>query len=343
MNLQDYAHRIPKTELHVHLEGSIRPATLIELARRNDIPIPAQTEAELADFYRYRDFAHFVDVYWTITRCLRTPEDYRLIAYEYGCSCARQNIRYAEVTFTIATNTRFTGLSWQAVLDGLNAGREQARAEFGVDWGWVFDICRDDPETQDAVVDIALAARPFGVVGLGLGGSEAKFPPELFISSFERARQAGLKRLPHAGETAGPPSIWTALKQLQADRLGHGVRCIEDPKLVDHLSLLGVPLEVCPTSNVRLGVFPDYASHPLRRLWDQGLTITLGSDDPPMFGTDLSMEYQVLVDHFNFTADELERLSLNGIQASCLTGPQKAKLAAEFEAEFSRLRPEITT
>ncbi len=281
MNLHQFARQMPKVELHIHLEGSIRPATLLQLARRNGVSLPAQDVEGLRDFYRFRDFDHFVDVYVTITRCLRTPDDYRLIACEFGADCARQNIRYAEVTFTIATNIKYTGLPWQAIVEGLNEGRAQSRAEFGMDWGWVFDISRNDPGTQERVVEIALAARDEGVVALGLGGTEADFPPELFERSFERARQAGLPSVPHAGEIAGPESIWAALRLLHADRLGHGVRCIEDGALVEHLRERQIPLEICPTSNIRLGVYPDYTAHPLRRLWDAGLLITVNSDDSP--------------------------------------------------------------
>jgi aminodeoxyfutalosine deaminase len=332
---------MPKVELHVHLEGSIRPATLLRLARRNRARLPAQDEEGLRDFYRFRDFAHFIAVYETITGCLRTPDDYRLIAYEFGADCARQNIRYAEVTFTITSNQRETGLDWPVILEGVNEGRAQARAEFGVDWGWVFDICRDYPETQDQVLEIALAARDRGVVALGLGGSEARFPPRLFGPTFARAHSAGLRCVPHSGENAGPESIWATLRLLHADRLGHGVRCAEDPALVDHLRKRQVPLEVCPTSNVRLGIYPDYAVHPLRRLWDAGLLVTVNSDDPPMFGTDLNRECEVLIDHFGFDADELEQVSLNALRASFLDKAEKARLEAEFRARFAQLREEL--
>jgi aminodeoxyfutalosine deaminase len=246
--LHEMARRIPKAELHVHLEGAIRPATLLQLARRNGVTLPAQDEAGLRDFYRFRDFEHFILVYSTVMSCLRTPEDYHLIAYEFGGDCARQNVRYAEVTFTILSDVALTGLPWQMILAGLNAGRSQARAEFGVDWRWVFDINRNRPETQDEVVEIALAARDDGVVALGLGGSEGGFPPELFVRAFERARQAGLPRVPHSGEMAGAESIWIAVRQLHPDRLGHGVRSVQDPALVEYLRQQHIPLEVCPTS-----------------------------------------------------------------------------------------------
>ncbi len=340
MDLHQFARRMPKVELHVHLEGSIRPATLLELAERNGVRLPARDEAGLRDFYRFRDFNHFIEVYLTVTGCLKTAEDYRLIAFELGCDCARQKIRYAEVTFTILTNMTMTGLPWQEIMDGLNAGRAQAKTELGVDWRWALDIVRNNPDTQDRVVEIALAARDRGVVALGLGGSEAEFPPELFVRAFERAVGEGLKRVPHAGEHAGPASVWTALERLHADRIGHGVRSAEDPRLVEHLRERQIPLEICPTSNVRLGVYPDYASHPLRQLWDAGVLVTVNSDDPPLFGTDLNSEYQVLVDHVGLTADELERASLNALRASFLPADEKARMEREFMAEFARLRTE---
>jgi aminodeoxyfutalosine deaminase len=338
MNLHQFARSIPKVELHVHLEGAIRPSTLLQLAARNGAQLPAHNVAGLRQFYRFRDFSHFVEVYVTITACLHTPEDYALIAYEFGSDCARQNIRYAEVTFTVFTNMKLTGLPWETILEGLNAGRTRARDEFRVDWRWVFDISRDNPETQDDVVEISLNARDQGVVALGLGGSEAQFPPELFERAFSRAREAGLPCVPHAGETVGPESVWTALHSLHADRLGHGVRCAEDAELIAHLRKHQVPLELCPTSNIRLGVYPDYASHPLRQLWDQGLYITVNSDDPPLFGTDLNHEYEVLVDHFDFSADELEKISLNALRASFLAEAQKLQFESEFRSEFARLR-----
>jgi aminodeoxyfutalosine deaminase len=338
VDAHEFARRMPKVELHVHLEGSIRPTTLLQLAERNGFDLPAKDVEGLQDFYRFRSFPHFIEVYVTITRCLQTQDDYRLIAYEFGADCARQNVRYAEVTFSIFTNVTYAGLPWQAIVEGLNAGRAQARAEFGVDWRWVFDIVRDVPDTQEQVTEIAIAAQDQGVVALGLGGSETGFPPELFVESFERARQAGLHSVPHAGEIAGPESLWNALKLLRAERIGHGVRCVEDPVLVDYLREHQVPLEVCPTSNVCLGVFPSYEAHPLRQLWDEGLLVTANSDDPPLFNTDLNHEYEVLTDHFGFTADELEQISVNGLRASFLPQMEKAQLETEFRAEFARLR-----
>jgi adenosine deaminase len=338
MDLHDFARRMPKAELHVHLEGTVSPATLLELARRNGVRLPVKDEAGLQQFYTFKSFRRLIRIFQLINACLRTQDDYRLIAYAYGHECARHNIRYAEVTFSIETNLRKSGLPWMAILEGLNAGRENARLETGVELRWIFDIVRDHPSTQDQVLEIALAAREHGCVALGLGGSEQRFPPRLFKGSFERARQVGLPRVPHAGEFAGPESVWDAVHLLHADRIAHGVRSFEHPPLVELLSRQLIGLDICPTSNIRLGVYPSYAGHPLRRLWDAGLRITLGSDDPALFNTDLNREYQVLIDHFGFQVDELEQISLNGLRASFLPSADKARLQAEFQSEFVRLR-----
>jgi len=338
MNLVEYAHRLPKAELHVHLEGSILPRTLLKLAKSNGIDLPTRDETSLRDYYRFRDFAHFIDTYLMITGCLKTSDDYALIAYEFGAECHRQNIRYAEVTFTIITNMKLTGLPWQSILDGLNQGRAKAKADFRVHWQWIFDIVRDNPETQKEVLEIALAAQDQGVVALGLGGSEAGFPAQLFQATFQQAYDAGLHRIPHTGEHDGPQSIWNTIQYLMPERLGHGVRAIDDPDLVAFLSQHQLPLECCPTSNVSLGVFPDYARHPLRRLWDAGCLVTVNSDDPPMFNTDLNHEYELLMKYFGFTASELERISFNALQSSLLTPQEKSRYIHEFNTEFEQLR-----
>jgi adenosine deaminase len=336
--LHAFIAALPKVEIHVHLEGSIRPATLLALAERNGIALPATDVAGLHEFYRFTDFDHFIRVYFAISGCLKTVDDFALIAYEFGADMARQNVRYAEVTFTPQTNVANTGLPFEAILEGLNDGRTRARASFGVEMAWILDIVRDAPETRHAVASWAAGARDRGVVGLGLGGPERGNPPEPYADAFAFARAAGLHSVPHAGEVAGPESVWGALRVLKAERLGHGVRSAEDPSLLDYLREHQVPLEVCPTSEVRLGVYPSYAAHPMRRLWDKGLYLTVNSDDPPMFDTDLVAEYGVLATHLGFSAPELEQLSLNAVQASFLPEPRKQEMAETFRSEFRRLR-----
>jgi aminodeoxyfutalosine deaminase len=337
MSLHDFIREMPKVELHVHLEGSIRPATLLALAERNGVALPAGDVAGLRDFYRFTDFPHFLQVYLTISRCLRTADDFGLIAYEFGADMARQRIRYAEVTFTPHTSVTNTGLPFDALLDGLNDGRARARSDFGVEFAWVMDIVRDNPESRHQVARWAAGARDRGVVALGLGGSEAGHPPEGFADAFSAAREAGLHSVPHAGEVAGPESVWGALRALGAERIGHGVRSVEDPALVEVLRERQIPLEICPTSNLRLGVYRSYEEHPIRSLLEQGLFVTVNSDDPPMFDTDLVHEYRALADRLAFSPAELEQLSLNALRASFLPAHRKAALEGEFQAEFAGL------
>ena len=336
--LQAFVAAMPKVELHVHLEGSIRPATLLALAERNGVPLPAADLGGLRDFYRFTDFDHFIRVYFTVSGCLKTVDDYALIAYEFGADMARQSVRYAEVTFTPKTNVDYTGLPFDAILEGLNDGRVRARADFGVEMAWVLDIVRDALESRHVVAYWAAGALDRGVVGLGLGGPERGHPPEPFADAFAFARAAGLHSVPHAGEVVGPESVWGALRSLHAERLGHGVRSVEDPALVDYLREHQVPLEICPTSNLRLGVYASYAGHPIRRLWDEGLCVTVNSDDPPMFETDLVTEYGALAAHLGFSARELEQLSLNALQASFLPADRKEEMKGSFVHEFRRLR-----
>lgn len=340
MNLHDFIREMPKVELHVHLEGSIRPSTLLTLAERNGVTLPAQNLEGLNEFYRFTDFDQFIRVYFTISGCLKTVADFDLIAYEFGADMARQRIRYAEVTFTPYTNVVNTGLDFDEVMTGLNEGRARALADFGVEFRWVLDVVRDNPDTRHQVAEWAVSAMDRGVIGFGLGGTERGHPPEWFEDAYAVAREAGLRSIPHAGEVAGPESVWGAIRALGAERIGHGVRSIEDPALVGYLKQHQIPLEVCPTSNLCLGVYPSYQEHPLRWLWEQGLYVTLNSDDPPMFNTDLVREYQVAAEHLGFTAAELEQLSLNALRASFLPGDRKVVLEQEFLSEFNRLRIE---
>lgn len=337
MSLDDFIREMPKVELHVHLEGSIRPATVLTLARRNGVKLPADTTEGLREFYRFTDLDHFIQVYFAVSGCLQTVDDFSLIAYEFGADMARQNIRYAEVTFTPHTNVVNTGLPFDEVLAGLNDGRSRARADFGVEFRWVLDIVRNNPQTRHQVAEWASGAVDRGVVGFGLGGAEDGYPPEWFADAFGMAREAGLHSVPHAGEVVGPESVWGAIKELGAERIGHGVRSIEDPELIDHLRLHQIPLEVCPTSNLCLGTYDSYEGHPIRALWEQGVYVTLNSDDPPMFNTDLVREYLILANRLGFSAGDLQQLSLNAVRASFLPSKEKTDLEQSFVSDFVRL------
>lgn len=344
MRLDDYLRAAPKAELHVHLEGAIQPSTLLALARRNGVELPATTLAEVRTWMAYRDFDSFCQVFMTCARCLRSAEDYEQVVYEWGAAMARQNIQYAEVTFSPCMHRYDHDVSWETSFDGLTAGRARAHAKFDVTINWVFDIVRDiaDPierrRRADYTVAVAIEGKADGVVALGLGGAEEGYPPEQFAPWFDRARAADLHSTPHAGEGAGPESIWGAVRALGAERIGHGVRAIEDPTLVAYLAEQRIALEVCPTSNVCLGIYRDYADHSLARLHACGVPITINSDDPCLFGATLTDEVAVLDTCFGMDVVLIDEILLNGVRHSFLPAAQKRTLEAACRAEMARLR-----
>ena len=332
--------RMPKAELHVHLEGSIKPATLLALARRHGVELPASDEAGLAEWFRFRDFEHFVEIYLTVSSCLREPDDIHLLALDFLAEQARQNVLYSEAHFTIATHLA-NGLDGEAVAAALWQAIEEGERRFGVRLRLIPDIVRNVPAGADATLDWALANRRRGVVALGLSGIEADWPNEPFREHFAEAERQGLHRVAHAGEHAGPESIRSALEVCHAERIGHGVRAVEDPALVEELARRAIPCEVCPTSNLRLGVFPTYAAHSFDRLYRAGVPVTVNSDDPPFFETTLTAEYQALADTFGYGADELAGWALAAVEQSFLPAAERAALAERFRREAAALGEEL--
>lgn len=337
MTLTDFIRAMPKVELHVHLQGATQPETWLELARRNAIQLPADTVEGMREWFIFTDFPHFVQVYMKICECIRTPDDIEWMTREFLAGQAAQNIRYTEFTYTPHIHYALAGIRGRDQLEALNRGRKWAEAELGVHSGIILDISRNvSPDEGLWTVDLAISGMSDGVVALGLGGPEVGHPPDKHAISFQRAREAGLPCILHAGETVGPTSIWGALEQGSV-RLGHGVRCIEDQSLVDYLREKQIPLEVCPTSNICLGVFLRFEDHPLPRLMDDGLYVTLNSDDPPMFNTTLTDEYLKCVDVFGMGVDAVTSLVLNGVRASRLPQKEKKRMEAAFKQEFESL------
>jgi len=336
MSLESYVRAVPKAELHVHLAGSIRPATLLKLAEHNGVDLPAQTVEDLKRWFTYRDFDHFRSVYMACARCLVTSDDYELAIFELGQEMAQQNVRYAEVRFG-PTTPYFRGVPQQTYMDGLIRGRRRVIEDFGLEINWVFELGRgpqQDHRAWDYTTQVAIEGKDEGVVALGLSGPEYRHPIESFVPWFDRARAAGLHSAPHAGELAGLASVWSALRELVAERIGHGVRAIEDPALVAHLANSGVPLEVCLQSNVCLGIYDRLEDHPLPRLYEAGVVVTINSDDPPLFNTTLSDELATLVHPFCLNVAAIDEIVLNGIRVSFLPLDRKRTLEAEFRKDM---------
>ncbi|MFT4041487.1 MAG: adenosine deaminase [Thermomicrobiales bacterium] len=343
--LEAFVRRMPKAEIHVHLEGSVRPETVLELGRRNGQPLPAPDLEGLRAFFEFRDFPHFIEAYIAVCTCLRTPDDFATVVREIGEDAAAQNIRYLEIHFNPETNVRKRGLDFHEMLAGMNAGRAEARERWGVEMRWIADGIRDSetsPYSVTRTVDWITALSPEdGVVALGLGGNEVGYPPAPFAADFARARAGGVRTVAHAGETTGPETIRESLDLLGAERIGHGIRALDDPSLVQRLAEAGVPLEVCPTSNLCTRVVAGYDAHPFPALDAAGVLVTINSDDPPLFGTTLTDEFLVLARHWGYDADGIQRIALNGLDASFLPDNDKARLRGEFLAEFAALRAEL--
>jgi adenosine deaminase len=339
MLLTNFIEAMPKVELHVHIEGAVRPETLLSLAKKNRIELPVASLEKVRQWYQFKDFPHFIQIYLQISECIQTVEDIEFVAHEFLQGQAEQNIRYTEGTWTAFTHYQAKGISFEDQMAALNRARKWANETLGVDMGIVIDISRGATTYEESMLIAAWAVSAIndGVVAFGLGGMEAGYPPELFKDAFAYTCEQGLPSVPHAGETVGAESIRGAIRELHATRIYHGVRAIEDPELMNYLREKQIPLDICPTSNVCLGLVPSLKEHMLPQLLDAGLYITINSDDPPMFNTSLTNEYLAIAEAFNFDRATIEKLVMNGVNASFLPDDKKAIMRAEFLEAFAGL------
>lgn len=342
MLMTDFIAGMPKVELHVHLEGSVRPATLRQLAQSHRLSLPGLALPDDDQHYHFHDFAHFVAVYDLVSMCIRTTDDLELITREFLTTQAEQRITYSEVIYTPYTHYRKKGLAFADQLAAILRARRWAEANLGVTLRLILDFARKAPlEEAETVAEWAIGAMGDGVVGLGIGGVEAGHPAAKFRAVFARVREAGLACVPHAGETAGAASMWEAITELHAARIGHGIRCLEDARLVGFLREHQIPLDVCPTSNVRTGVVSSLSAHPLPELLRAGLVVTMNSDDPPLFGTTLTAEYQQVATAFNLGSTAIEQLVKNAVGAALLPAPEREQLLETCDHAFVELRERL--
>ncbi|MEV7534982.1 adenosine deaminase [Streptomyces hydrogenans] len=332
-DLHPFIAGLPKAELHVHHVGSASPRIVSELAARHpDSKVPTDPEA-LADYFTFTDFAHFIDVYLSVVDLVRTPEDVRLLTFEVARDMARQNIRYAELTITPYSSTR-RGIEERAFMAAIEDARKAAEAEFGTVLRWCFDIPGEaglEAAEETARLAVTDGIRPEGLVSFGLGGPEIGVPRPQFKPYFDRARAAGLRSVPHAGETTGPETVWDAIRELGAERIGHGTSSVRDPELLAYLAEHRIALEVCPTSNIATRAVATLDEHPVRQMVDAGVLVTVNSDDPPMFGSDLNNEYAVAARLLGLDERGVASLAKNAVEASFLDPAGKLRLAAEID------------
>jgi aminodeoxyfutalosine deaminase len=331
-DLTSFIAGLPKAELHVHHVGSASARIVSELAERHPGVVPSDPEA-LKEFFAFRDFAHFIEVYLAVVDLIRTPDDIRLLTYEVAREMAEgQSLRYAELTCTPYTSV-IRGIPIEAYTEALEQGRVEAERDFGLVLRWIYDIPGESGlPAADDTLGFVLDHRVDALIGLGLGGPEIGVPRPQFQPHFETARAAGLHSLPHAGETTGPETIWDALRLLGAERIGHGTSAAQDPALLDHLAETGVPLEVCPSSNIATRAVASLDEHPIRAFRDAGVTITVNSDDPPMFNTTLNREYEIAADHLDLDTGGVADLARAAVRASFAPDDVRVRVLAEIDA-----------
>ena len=330
-DLSAFIAGLPKVELHVHHVGSASPRIVAELAARHPGKVPSDP-AELGKFFLFDDFAHFITIYLSVVDLIKTAEDVRLLTYEVAADMARQQIRYAELTVTPYTSLT-DELPAEAFLEAIEDARIAAARDHGVELRWIFDIPADfGIHGADVTTSVALDHDVPGLVGFGIGGAEKGFPRSMFKEHFDRARAAGLHSVPHAGETTGPETIWDAVTNLGAERIEHGITAVHDQALLAHLAETKIALDVCPTSNVALKVVPDLDHHPLRDLVAAGVPVTINSDDPPMFGTDLNNEYAIAARLLDLDERGVANLASAAVEASFLDAAAKRTLVSEISA-----------
>jgi aminodeoxyfutalosine deaminase len=329
-NISEYIHSLPKAELHLHLEGSVDPKTLAELSRRHNTPLPVEgnnykfnaesgrelTEHDVRQLYRYEDFTGFLMAFKAVTERLRTPEDYELITYRLMQKLKDQNVVHAEVYVSVGV-ILWRGQEFDAIFEGLERGRQRGERDFGVSLLWIFDAVRHfGVEAAEKVFKKAAELRERNVVGIGIGGDENRGPAHWFRDLYARAADAGLRLTCHAGESAGPESIWSAIRDLKAERIGHGLTAIQDPALMDYLAEHQIPIEICLSSNVRTGCCTSMKDHPLPKYIERGLMVILNTDDPEMFETTLNGEYELAQRTFGLDDAELAKLADNSLSGA---------------------------
>jgi adenosine deaminase/aminodeoxyfutalosine deaminase len=331
--IQEFIRSLPKAELHLHLEGTIAPATLVELSARHDTYPLTHHEAEA--LYRFTDFTEFIESFKAVTRRLRDPEDYELAAWRMMEQLSAQGVVHAEVFISVGVIymwRNFDPRCFEPIFAALERARERAARELGLSLYWIFDAVRHfTVEEADRVFRKAAELREFypSIVAIGLGGDERRSGSKPFRHLYARAQSAGLRLTNHTGETTGPEAIWEALA-IGSERIGHAVSAIHDDHLLQDLKVRRTGIELNPTSNVRTGVCPSFAAHPLRRYFDRGLLVTINSDDPAFFGSDLSNEFLLAHTQQGFTRDELRQLAANSIRASFLPESEKATWLARI-------------
>lgn len=332
-----FIEEMPKTELHLHLEGAIPLETLYELILRGGGDSSIQTIEDLEKKLTYTDFSHFIDVWTWMTTFIKEERNFEEIAYQVLRNLNEQNVKYVEAFYSPGDYWRL-GLSVQKITEYMIKGKQRAYNDFGIRSELILDLVRN--HGPDVGIQRLEEVTPYlgkGVIGIGLGGSEQKFPADPYAYVYKEAKRRGFRLTAHAGEAVGSDSIWAALKKLRCERIGHGVRAKEDPQLISFLKECQIPLEICVISNVKTKVCESVESHPIKQYYEDGLMVTVNSDDPTMFNTSITQEYLVIAQKLNFTVNDIKQLTMNGIEASFMSEKEKEAMKAQFAREWYQL------
>ena len=336
MDTLELIRALPKAEQHIHIVGATRPETLLWLMEESGRDAQFKSLEEVERFFQYSDFDHFISVYSTVSKFIVDEGQFERITYEMLEDDARCNVRYVEASFSAPDHVK-QELDYDLMLDAINRGVRRAREDFAIECNLRIDLVRNyGPDYGMEVLDW-IEGKGDNIVAVDIGGSERGFPPEPYKPVYSRAREMGLHLVAHAGEAAGPESIWGAVKHLDVERIGHGTAAIKDPDLMAYLRDSGVTIETCPVSNVRTNAVPSVREHPVRAFYDSGIRVTVNSDDPSMFGTDMNNEYVQLHEQLGFTVPELFQISLNAVDSAFLPEAEKMRLREKFHVEIDRL------
>jgi adenosine deaminase len=334
--MEEIIRALPKVEQHVHIVGSTRPETLLWLSEQGDVERPFKTENDVRTLFRFRDFPHFISVYSTVVDCITLESQFERITYELLESDARCNVRYVEASFSPADHV-LRGLDYGRMIDAIDKGMSRAQIDFGIECNIRIDLVRNyGPKNGMDVLDW-IESKNDNVVSVDLGGSEERYPPSPFAPVYRRAREMGLHLVAHAGEAAGSESVWDAVSELGVEHVGHGLAASGDSKLMGYLRKRGITVEMCPVSNVKTGVVSSLGRHPIKAFVEKGLSVTVSTDDPSMFETDMNNEYLQLHHMLGFGLPELFELSLNGVDSCFLPEERKTRMRESFLREYDRL------
>ncbi|MFW9956753.1 MAG: adenosine deaminase [Candidatus Odinarchaeota archaeon] len=336
MNSLEAIRALPKVELHVHVLGSIRPSTLLDIITEDDIKVVYKTEQDIISRFQYTDFANFISVYMEIIKCIKDGRHFERITYEMLENCASCNTQYVELSFSPMDHIK-QGIEFVTIVNAINKGIKRAHKEFGILTNIRVDLVRDSTIEEAMNILRSVKANSHNIVSIDIGGNESTHSPKPFAPVYKCAREMGLHLVAHAGEAAGPESIWDAIRYLNVERIGHGVTAQEDPNLMEYLKRERIAIEICPVSNLRTGVISSMRNHPIREFFDKGLFVNVNSDDPSLFHTDLNNEYIQLHKHLDFTLPELFQISLNGVEAAFVNLRRKTQLRTLFIREYDSI------